>query len=44
MFMVYSARSATTGSRRAAREAGYQPETTPTMRRDRQRQTPRSRR
>ena len=31
MFMSYSARSATTGSSLAARDAGYQPETTPTM-------------
>jgi hypothetical protein len=29
--MVYSARKAATGSSLAAREAGYQPETTPTM-------------
>ena len=31
MFMTYSARSATTGSSRAARDAGYHPDATPTM-------------
>ena len=31
MFMVYSARSATTGSSLAARAAGYQPDATPTI-------------
>ena len=31
MFTSYSARRATTGSSFAARDAGYQPETTPTM-------------
>jgi hypothetical protein len=31
MFTIYSERNATTGSSLAARDAGYQPDTTPTM-------------